>query len=487
MKKLKNSFYNVLVPVSETNEYLIYNLVSGGLERLDWEEGTFLESLQLKGSSVQLFEGDPNQFNLESLRSKGFLVDEKLDEKGCYEDFYHRKKEILYDKEEASINLTVGTTIVCNMGCPYCFEFVKPNKSLTDEENLRAIIYYLQDMILKSPVKIWKSLNVTWYGGEPLINKNAIAKLTPMLKKLCQENNMAYSANIITNGILLTAANWSLLVDNDVSNVQITIDGPQQTHEKSRPLKGKKDKKNYFQILENLSEMPKNIKASIRINTDKEIAACIDDLLRDFDIFGLWPMKYDQITFKTAWLRTYEEAAEENIENRFEVDDFFDFQENFRWKLLTRYNHWAEKQNLPKAKLRWNLPEIQDECATWVSPYSLVVDADGNIHKCWETIHDDKEAISHVSQGYKLDLHRPYMKYDRTELNAECASCKFLPVCDKLSCSHQAIKDGKPECTSWKTKTGESLKQQYLLTVQHPDLISFPKHHSLENTGHSNK
>lgn len=487
MVNLKNSFYNVLVPISETHQYLIYNLINGGLELLDWEQGLFIESIKGE-SSVNPHVCPEDRFQLlRYLASKGFLVDASINERKEYETFYLNKQNKLYHKEEASINLTVGTTIVCNMGCPYCFEFVKPNKSLTDDENLKGIVSYLKDMINKAPVKKWKSLNVTWYGGEPLINKKAIAKLTPLLKVLCEEYSISYTANIITNGILLTPENWTLLVDNDVSNVQITIDGPQKTHDKSRPLKGKKEKKNYFQILENLCEIPKNIKASIRINTDREIAECIEELFQDFYVFGLWPMKYDQISFKTAWLRTYEEAGEEDVSNRFDVDDFFDFQESFRLKLLKKYNKWADEQCLPKAKLRWNLPELQDECATWVSPYSLVVDSDGNIHKCWETIHEDKEAISHVRDGFKLEFHKPYMEYDRTKLNDECSNCKYLPVCDKLSCSHQAIKDEKPECTFWKTKTEDSLRNQYLMTIENPDLISFPNHHLRENTGHSNK
>lgn len=488
MKDIKYSFYNVIVPVAEKSEYLIYNLISGGLEVLTWEQGAYLESV---GQS-SLRPGDSELSGQEELLSylydKGFFVRSDLNEREEYNKFYSKKKELLYDKDDGSINLTVGTTIMCNMGCPYCFEFVKPNKSLNDIENLRAIITYINDMVEQSPVKRWHSLNVTWYGGEPLINKNAISRLTPMLQELCAKHGMSYSANIITNGILLTSDNWELLKKCDVKNVQITIDGPQKTHDKSRPLKGRNnEKKNYFQILENLCLMPSGMHVTVRINTDREIADSIDELFQDFHVFGLWPMRSNQISFSTAWLRTYEEANESDLSARFSVGDFFDFQQSFRLNLVNRYNRWASQNQREQARLKWVLPEIQDECATWVSPYSLVVDPDGNIHKCWETIHEGKEAISHVSQGFKIESHQPYMDYDRSQLNEICSSCKYLPVCDKLSCSHQALKEGMPDCTPWKTKTEDSLKYQYLLMDSRPDLIIFPGHTSKVNTGHSNK
>jgi len=488
MTDIKYSFYNVIVPISEKSKYLIYNLVSGGLEVLNWEQGSYLESLGQTPIPVDDHDQGERLQLLRYLHAKGFFVEAGINEKEEYNKYYAKKKSLLYDKEEGSINLTVGTTIMCNMGCPYCFEFVKPNKSLDDIENLRSIINYINDMIEKSPVARWNSLNVTWYGGEPLINRTAIAKLTPMLLELCAKQGISYSANIITNGILLTADNWKLLKDCKVKNVQITIDGPQKTHDKSRPLKGKNnEKKNYFQILENLCSMPAGIHVTVRINTDREIANSVDELFQDFYVFGLWPMRSDQISFSTAWLRTYDEANEVDLSARFSVEDFFDFQQSFRLNQVNRYNKWATENRRDQARLKWHLPEIQDECATWVSPYSLVVDPDGNIHKCWETIHEGKEAISHVSQGFNLEFHKPYMDYDRSKLNDICSSCKYMPVCDKLSCSHQAIKDVKPDCTPWKTKTEASLKQQYLLMTDRPDLIASPGHTDKENTGHSNK
>jgi uncharacterized protein len=485
MKTYKASFYNVLSPVEEEQEYLLYNIVSGGLEVLPWGEGEFLTYLQNE-TAFGLDKYQSHRDTLEYLLERGFLVESSIDEKEAYHSHYRQRQATLYERESASINLTVGTTIICNMGCPYCFEFVKPNKSLKAEENFTGILSYIREMIAKSPVERWTALNVTWYGGEPLINRKAISRLTPMLLELCEEHGINYTASIITNGILLTDANWQLLVENKVSLAQVTLDGPKQIHDVSRPLKGAKPgAKNYEQILENLARMPDGINAAIRLNVDRNVADQIDELFVDFNNYGIWPQRYKSVSFAPAWMRTYEEANEADTSGRLTNDEFFDFLQVFKKKRIARYNEWSAGQNVPKAKLKWMLPELMEECATWVSPYSLVVDPEGNIHKCWETIHDSLEAISHVNQGYDLEKHRRFMEYDRCELNPICSACKFMPVCDKLSCSHQAIKDGKPPCTYWKNRTVDFLRDQYLQMVRDPDSIVMPRHVQTVNTGHS--
>lgn len=481
MSYYKSSFYNVLVPVEEEYEYLLYNLITGGLEVLPWEEGKILEQIATDGP-VDLYSD-----TLQYLYEKGFLVDAHKDEKQLYHERYYDKRNLLYDRESANINLTIGTTILCNMGCAYCFEFVKPNKSLRSDKVFDDIIAYLEDMIQKSPVKKWNNLAVTWYGGEPLINSDALVKLTPLLLALCNKYGITYYAEIITNGILLTEKNWAILKEHQVSNIQVTIDGPQQKHDLSRPLKGKKGAKNYVQILENLTRVPDGLRVTVRINTDREVAEQIDTLFHDFEAYGLWPQRYNAINFAPAWLRTYEEANETDTSSRLSNDEFYDFLQAFRKKRVDLFNEWAVQNGTKKARLKWVLPELQDDCVTWVSPYSMVMDPEGNIHKCWETIHDDKLAASHVSQGFNLEAHRSYMEYDRCELNSICASCKYMPVCDKLSCSYDAARHGKPPCTYWKTKTVQSLKDQYMLMKHDPDAIALPKHLLAVNTGHSNK
>jgi uncharacterized protein len=488
MEEYKSSAYNVFIPIEELGEYLLYNTMNGGIEVLDRSLGDFFSSIY-DGPAFSIAGFPEHKDAIRDLVEKGYLVDAGLDEKGLLHANYSGKQGQLFDRESSRIDLTIGTTIVCNMGCPYCFEFEKPNKTLKKDEVLDQIITYLDEMIAQSPVKKWTVLAVTWYGGEPLINSQAITKLTPRLQDFCSRHGMSYASNIVTNGLLLNKETWQILKANNVTNVQITIDGPREVHEKKRPLKGKgSNRKNYWQIIENLCWLPEGVNVNIRMNMDRLVVAGIPELLKDLAKWGIWPQRFDSVTFTPSWLRSYEETKESDKESQYlSNEEFFDELQRFRKLKIGIFNEWAEKHGLQGAKLKWVMPELQVECGTWVSPYSLVIDPEGYIHKCWETIHDNKGHIGHVSEGYHLEKMEKYMAYDRFELNETCSGCKYLPVCDQLSCSHQALKYDKPPCTYWKEKTPSALKDQYLSWRKDPDSIVLPKNMTKSNSGHANK
>ena len=72
---------------------------------------------------------------------------------------------------------------------------------------------------------IWKSWLLHWYGGEPLLAISPIERLTKKFKKICKRFNIEYSASIITNGYLLTEDVCNKLLDLDITDAQITLDG----------------------------------------------------------------------------------------------------------------------------------------------------------------------------------------------------------------------------------------------------------------------
>ena len=179
MKKLKVSHYNVLIPVPEEQEFIVYNTFSGGLTIVEWEDGQLLQKLDQQPGFT--FEDYPAQGELlDSLLEEGYLVPDEMDEQDQYVKFVNNMAH-QRTYESSSISLTIGTTIICNMGCPYCFEFDKPNKSLKDDDVIEAIMDYLEGMVARAPVKKWDSVSITWYGGEPLVNKVGIERLSPLL------------------------------------------------------------------------------------------------------------------------------------------------------------------------------------------------------------------------------------------------------------------------------------------------------------------
>lgn len=485
MKKVRSNYYNILVPIEEEQEWILYNTLTGGMEVLNAGDGAFLSRLIDTSGSLDTEQVMASPF-LTYLYERDYLTDEGEPEREKFVRNYVNKQAQHYDREVADIGLTIGTTITCNMGCAYCFEFEKPNKSLRSDANVDAIISYLEDMIAKAPVKKWRKCLVVWYGGEPLINAGAIEKLSPKLLAFCEKHDIGYGANIITNGLLLNEKTWDILQRCHVNDLQITIDGPEELHNRKRPLKATRGE-NYKKILSNIAMMPEGMEVTIRINVDRDIAARWDEFFNDLYNYGIWPQRYRSVNFAPSWLRPYEEITNNTASSYLTNEEFFDVQQDFRRKKVELYNKWAEANGLPKAKLKWTLPTFQEDCATWVSPYNVVIDPEGYIQKCWETIHDSKYHIHHVSEGWKPKDFIPYSSYNKIELNDMCKNCQYLPVCDKLPCAFEASKTGKPVCSYWKTKLPESLHDQYLLMKRSPELLVPPALTTKGNTGHSNK
>ncbi len=482
MELFKSNPYNVLIPVDETDEFLLFNTLTGGIEVLDKEEGKLLAEL----FCLKVFTRDSfcdKEYIFEYLREREYVLDAGKNIIDVFEKFTAQNQF----RNSGTIFLTIGTTITCNMGCPYCFEFVKPNHTLKDDKVKKQTVNYIEQIILNADRKI-HTLSVTWYGGEPLINVKAIIDITEGFMELTKKHNINYDAKIITNGIYLTEENVQTLIDCKVGMAQVTVDGARKVHDKKRPLK-QKGGENYFKILKNLSKIPQGININVRINVDKEVAESVENMLDDFNAFNIWPHKHRQFNFEPAWLRSYEEIklSDDEKETRMHIDEFFEFKQNFRLSLVRRLNEWAEKNNSRKAKLKWDLPQYQSTCATWASPVSLVIDPNGHIHKCWETIHDDTKAPTSIFEEYDPAVFKYYSSFNRYNHNPVCRNCKYLPVCDQISCSHEAIKNVVPKCSEWKYKSESYIREQYLRMKNEPDTITKPEAADSVNTGHSNK
>ncbi len=480
MKHYATNPYNILVPVHETEEFLLYNTFSGGIELLNSSEGRLMSELM----TIKKF--DPKEYNehksiIDYLLQKDYVLhDTKFIEKS--EEIYLENKR---NEKASGIYLTIGTTIVCNMACSYCFEFVKPNNTLKDEKIIAQVKEYISQIIAKEDGI--KQFSVTWYGGEPLVNMQAIKKLSPHFMKVSEEYGISYNTDLITNGIYLTPKNVKILRENGIHQAQVTLDGAREVHNKYRPLKTKG--KNYFKILENLSLLPEDFSINLRINIDRTVAATLDTLLQDLEDYNIWPQRYRNFKFSPAWLRTYdgEVITEEDKKKRLNVDEFFDIYQDFRLKQVDLFNKWSVGNGKRNAKLAWELPQYQSDCPTWAAPYGLVIDPLGNIHKCWETIHDDQRAATNVFQDYKPEHFEKYTSFNRFDVNEVCRNCTYLPVCDQISCAHQAVNNNKPQCTYWKYKTEDFIKEQYLRMRNKPDTIHLPTNMVAVNTGHTNK
>jgi len=70
-----------------------------------------------------------------------------------------------------------------------------------------------------------KYLYVGWYGGEPLLSKGTIGRLTDGILRMRERFGFEYSASVVTNGVLLDRQFSEQADSLGVKSVQVTLDG----------------------------------------------------------------------------------------------------------------------------------------------------------------------------------------------------------------------------------------------------------------------
>ena len=90
-------------------------------------------------------------------------------------------------------SFTILTTTKCNARCFYCYEMKSKNKHhMTPETALKAANY------IASVAPKGKTINLNWFGGEPLFNMKAIDIITQRIRDL----GVNFMTSFTTNGYL---------------------------------------------------------------------------------------------------------------------------------------------------------------------------------------------------------------------------------------------------------------------------------------------
>lgn len=115
----------------------------------------------------------------------------------------------------------------CNFRCTYCYEdfsLGKMSKTLQ-----RAI-----ELFLERRVPQLKGLNFSWFGGEPLLAKDVIFRISSFAKDICARHSVNMFGGMTTNGYLLVPRLAEDLINLQQNFFQITLDGWQAQHDETR-------------------------------------------------------------------------------------------------------------------------------------------------------------------------------------------------------------------------------------------------------------
>jgi uncharacterized protein len=340
------------------------------------------------------------------------------------------------------LNIVIAPTLQCNFACKYCYE--NPNTSVMNDDVKQGLIEAVEKFAGEG-----KSVDIGWYGGEPLLEKDTIYELSEAFIGACREKGASYNFYITTNGFLLDEMVIAKLKEYKINSVQISIDGPPSVHNERRRLKGSPDG-SFETVLQNLKKaFQAGLDVFLRINIDKTNIDNIEELLDILKEEGLneLPMGLGQVIDYTKYCKNISGNCMNTKEYARSYLDFYQMLKNKGFKVFKDYDYPGIKNNYCSADF-WN---------------SMIVDPEGYVYKCWSEVGQTELATDRIGgdrdeQRMQTNLIN-WMTWDPFEYK-ECRECKLLPMC-MGGCPFNGRKKNKPVCDRWKFNVKELMNLIY--------------------------
>src|SRR5215470_13126469 len=181
---MKPSRYNRFA-AADDGAIVAFNAMTGALAALSSEQYSVVQSI-LDAPDEFVFKGDEDKQLREDLMTGGFLLDDSLDELGLL-----KIRSQMQRFQTTTSSVTIALTSKCNFRCPYCFEDVA-NGETAHGEVLDAIEQYVVGKITSG----LQSMNVTWFGGEPLLYINSLERLAARFVAEAERSKCKYSSTV---------------------------------------------------------------------------------------------------------------------------------------------------------------------------------------------------------------------------------------------------------------------------------------------------
>lgn len=331
--------------------------------------------------------------------------------------------------------LLLEVTQNCNMRCRYCvhsdiYEHVRAHtdKKMSLDTAKKSVDYFFSLLLSKKRKKTFKCA-ISFFGGEPLIEKNIIFDLIKYIKEI---NRVKIDIDylITTNGLLLKNNVIKELKKENI-RVDISFDGEQYQHDMFRKkISGKGSWndiiKNIKNIKSNHPEYYSNIRFQLTIHPNHDIVKIERYLYDNPDLFSnqnviLNSFRFEKIDNSKINLSALNESLKEqlyDIENNLDKEGWFYYKYNF--------------QEIDKRLLRNPTRMYTNECIHFTGTCfpgerMIFVDTSGNIKLCEKS---GEFFIGDIEKGISSKI----MKNLMNSWNKEVSRIKCWECAGKFDC-----------------------------------------------------
>lgn len=360
-------------------------------------------SVKIEKNLLKDLKNDTELFN----RFQIFLADHQ---------FYTAENEksstlkMLQNKDNDTLRIIILAHGDCNFRCKYCYEKFE---NICIHDKVSDIISFIKNKLSE---KNFSRLHISWFGGEPLLGYREILDISDILITYCNKNDILYSADITTNGYLLSPTVFSKLVNLcKITTFQITIDGTQKGHDNQRVLKNGHG--SYRRVIDNLLSTINtslSFQIIIRMNVSKENSEDVKNFLNT-DAKYFKPDKRFKFIFRNVGNWGCGERVKGYEVEMFEKDISFEFSkyalsQGFRLfdpSIIATNNLacYAQKKN------------------------SYVIDTTGKLLKCTVALYEDCNVIGNIANGVTNTNNQDLWVNNLDCFSNKCENCELLFIC----------------------------------------------------------
>jgi uncharacterized protein len=362
----------------------------------------------------------------ETLVAEGFLVKDVSEEKRGMLSFIREVNAL-----DKTLNYILVLNLDCNLGCTYCFEGQRKGKFYLSDETAGRFV----DFVKRSSVGK-EEINITFYGGEPLLSMDRIEAISQELRLFAQQQKLIYGFSLVTNGTLLTTENVKRLTPLGLKGAKVTLDGPKEVHDAFRPFKSGAG--SFDVIMRNIRDVCHMIRIQIGGNYTQEHYREFPRLLDVLSGNGLTPDKLSLVKFDPV----VSESSE------FAPRDFHDGCASINEPWISEASLFLREEIVKRG---YRTPKVMPSPCAIEREGNLVVNYDGALYKCPGLIGrtdcrvgDLKSGLIDYMSSHDLDVWK----------NEECLACEYLPLCFGGCKYMKLLRDG--------TLRGINCQKQYL-------------------------
>jgi uncharacterized protein len=409
----------------------LYLVPSGGIVALDGMTSEILQHLEQAPLSSEDLIG--------RLSSDGYSSSEVAE---CIHELYEVKAIRNGQKEYAKSEplpesfplqtIVLNVTNQCNLSCQYCYEFGE-DKVATPEgkpkfmawETAKSSVDYL---FAESQGR--KSVHITFFGGETLMNFPLLKQVVTYARSQAQELKVNIDFSLTTNATLLSPTIIEYLAENAIG-VTVSMDGPKEMQDKFRVFSNGRGSYDIIKPkVQNLLATHKTRPIAARVTMTSgamDVKKIYQHLKHEL---GFYEVGFAPVTTAPDRLYSINEPGMDSVLEQFSelADEYLEF-------ALRGEHHGFSNVSDTLSELHQGVNKSLP-CGAGLG--MVGVGPSGDIAPCHRFVDSDQHVLGNVTTGIDKEKQNAFLSRGNIDTKYDCHECWARPLCAG-GCHHEAF------------------------------------------------